>query len=134
MDYQLTLSKFCLQRLLLLVMIKMKSAVFLLLVLFINGVSNIVVKIPSFGLWILFALLLMSMRGFCCVMIIFWIELNWMKTAAAPPMCPADVKSDCANGSGEWEGEFFPGIPKIKYEVFSSNVHISCFSSWFCFL
>lgn len=52
-----------------------------------------------------------------------------MQTAAALPTCPADVESDCDNGSGEWEGEFFPGIPKIKYEVLNSDVHISCFSS-----
>lgn len=38
-----------------------------------------------------------------------------MQTAAAPPTCPADTESSC--GSGEWEGEFFPGISKIKYEV-----------------
>lgn len=35
--------------------------------------------------------------------------------ASAPPTCPADIDSDC--GSGDWDGEFFPGIPKIKYEV-----------------
>jgi len=32
-----------------------------------------------------------------------------------PPTCPADIDSKCSD-SGEWEGEFFPGIPKIKYE------------------
>lgn len=31
--------------------------------------------------------------------------------------CPADLKIECGDPSGEWEGEFFPGIPKIKYEV-----------------
>ncbi|KAL0307520.1 UNVERIFIED_CONTAM: Xylose isomerase [Sesamum angustifolium] len=36
--------------------------------------------------------------------------------AAGPPTCPADIGSDCATSSGEWEGEFFPGIPEIKYE------------------
>ncbi|KAK4415261.1 Xylose isomerase [Sesamum alatum] len=40
---------------------------------------------------------------------------------AAPPTCPAHLGGDCANGSGEWEGEFFPGIPKIKYEGPSSK-------------
>lgn len=40
-----------------------------------------------------------------------------MQTAAGPPTCPADNASGCDSGSGEWEGEFFPGIPKIKYEV-----------------
>lgn len=40
-----------------------------------------------------------------------------MQIAAAPPTCPADIGSDCGGDSGEWDGEFFPGIPKIKYEV-----------------
>ncbi|XP_011079316.1 xylose isomerase [Sesamum indicum] len=61
----------------------MKSSNFVLLVLFLNVVSNIV--------------------------------------AAAPPTCPADIGSDCATSSGEWEGEFFPGIPEIKYEGPSSK-------------
>ncbi|KAL0428275.1 UNVERIFIED_CONTAM: Xylose isomerase [Sesamum latifolium] len=39
-----------------------------------------------------------------------------MQAAAGPPTCPADIGSDCATSSGEWEGEFFPGIPQIKYE------------------
>nr|XP_028947161.1 xylose isomerase-like [Malus domestica] len=35
---------------------------------------------------------------------------------ADSPTCPAsDLGSGCS-GSDEWEGEFFPGIPKIKYE------------------
>lgn len=40
-----------------------------------------------------------------------------MQMAAAPPTCPADTGSGCGSDSGEWDGEFFPGIPKIKYEV-----------------
>lgn len=40
-----------------------------------------------------------------------------MQNAALPPTCPADIGSDCATSTVEWEGEFFPGIPKIKYEV-----------------
>ncbi|KAK6944252.1 hypothetical protein RJ641_025354, partial [Dillenia turbinata] len=36
------------------------------------------------------------------------------------PTCPADLGGDCSD-SGEWEGEFFPGIPKIKYEGPSSK-------------
>ena len=35
---------------------------------------------------------------------------------AAPQTCPADLGGKCAE-DGEWEGEFFPGIPNIKYEV-----------------
>ncbi|XP_052199716.1 xylose isomerase isoform X3 [Diospyros lotus] len=37
--------------------------------------------------------------------------------AGSPPTCPAGLSSGC----GEWEGEFFPGIPKIKYEGPSSK-------------
>ncbi|GAA0156918.1 isomerase [Lithospermum erythrorhizon] len=40
-------------------------------------------------------------------------------SAKGPPTCPADVGSDCS--SGEWEGDFFPNIPKIKYEGPSSK-------------
>nr|CAB3455275.1 unnamed protein product [Digitaria exilis] len=36
---------------------------------------------------------------------------------AAQETCPADFDSKCEGGaSDDWEGEFFPGIPKIKYE------------------
>ncbi|KAB2600195.1 xylose isomerase-like [Pyrus ussuriensis x Pyrus communis] len=36
---------------------------------------------------------------------------------ADSPTCPAsDLGSGCSD-SDEWEGEFFPGIPKIKYEM-----------------
>ncbi|KAJ1699430.1 hypothetical protein LUZ63_007942 [Rhynchospora breviuscula] len=31
--------------------------------------------------------------------------------------CPADLEAKCGDdSSGDWKGEFFPGIPKIKYE------------------
>jgi xylose isomerase len=37
---------------------------------------------------------------------------------ATQQTCPADLDSKCGDAaSGDWEGEFFPGIPKIKYEV-----------------
>ncbi|RCV13603.1 hypothetical protein SETIT_2G358800v2 [Setaria italica] len=36
---------------------------------------------------------------------------------AAQQTCPADLDRKCEGGaSDDWEGEFFPGIPKIKYE------------------
>jgi len=36
---------------------------------------------------------------------------------AAQQTCPADLDSKCEGAaSDDWEGEFFPGIPKIKYE------------------
>lgn len=37
--------------------------------------------------------------------------------AVGPPTCPAEG-SGC--DADEWEGEFFPEIPKIKYEVIIS--------------
>uniref|UniRef100_A0A0E0AP17 Xylose isomerase n=1 Tax=Oryza glumipatula TaxID=40148 RepID=A0A0E0AP17_9ORYZ len=41
---------------------------------------------------------------------------------AAQQTCPADLDSKCGDAaSGDWEGEFFPGIPKIKYEGPSSK-------------
>ncbi|CAH9095049.1 unnamed protein product [Cuscuta epithymum] len=49
----------------------------------------------------------------------------YIGTAAGPPTCPAHLHTDCANASGEWEGEFFPGIPKIKYEGPSSKNPLS---------
>ena len=35
---------------------------------------------------------------------------------AVPETCPADTGAECSISDG-WEGEFFPGISKIKYEV-----------------
>ncbi|WRX11757.1 hypothetical protein QQP08_004244 [Theobroma cacao] len=39
---------------------------------------------------------------------------------AVPQTCPADLGGKCAEDD-DWEGEFFPGIPKIKYEGTSSK-------------
>ncbi|KAH9806044.1 Xylose isomerase [Citrus sinensis] len=44
--------------------------------------------------------------------------------AGAPPTCAANLDSKCAD-SDEWKGEFFPGIPKIKYEGPSSKNHLA---------
>lgn len=44
---------------------------------------------------------------------------------AGPQTCPADLESDC-NDSGEWKGEFFPEIPKIKYEVHMTDFRYDC--------
>lgn len=40
-----------------------------------------------------------------------------MQVVVAPPTYPADFGSDFAVDSSEWKGEFFPGIPIIKYEL-----------------
>jgi xylose isomerase len=34
----------------------------------------------------------------------------------APETCPATNVGKCSGDSDDWEGDFFPGIPKIKYE------------------
>ncbi|KAI9184900.1 hypothetical protein LWI28_002302 [Acer negundo] len=41
---------------------------------------------------------------------------DFSRKIASPQTCPADLSTKCAD-SGEWEGEFFPGIPTIKYEI-----------------
>ncbi|CAN6896101.1 unnamed protein product, partial [Brassica oleracea var. botrytis] len=41
--------------------------------------------------------------------------------SADPQTCPAESGAKCS-GSGEWEGEFFPDIPHIKYEVSSETI------------
>ncbi|XP_051150160.1 xylose isomerase [Andrographis paniculata] len=45
--------------------------------------------------------------------------------SAEPKTCPADFSSGCAADSDEWKGEFFPDIPKIKYEGPSSKNPLS---------
>lgn len=45
-----------------------------------------------------------------------------IQIAASPKTCPADLATECKDGDSDgWEGEFFPGIPKIKYEVRNSR-------------
>ena len=47
---------------------------------------------------------------------------------ANPPTCDANLGEACSDSS-EWQGEFFPGIPKIKYEVgrvMDLMVHLWC--------
>ena len=49
--------------------------------------------------------------------ILVLIGLYFLKIAAQET-CPADLDAKCGDGaSDDWEGEFFPGISKIKYEV-----------------
>ncbi|KAI9117592.1 hypothetical protein K1719_011758 [Acacia pycnantha] len=36
--------------------------------------------------------------------------------SAQPQTCPAENVGECGDSDG-WEGEFFPAIPTIKYEV-----------------
>jgi hypothetical protein len=44
--------------------------------------------------------------------------LGYFFQIAAQETCPADLDAKCGDGAADdWEGEFFPGISKIKYEV-----------------
>ncbi|XP_077215246.1 xylose isomerase-like [Tasmannia lanceolata] len=46
--------------------------------------------------------------------------------AVGPPTCPVDLDEECnVDSSDKWKGEFFPGIPKIKYEGPSSKNPLS---------
>ncbi|KAH0858336.1 hypothetical protein HID58_086597 [Brassica napus] len=47
-----------------------------------------------------------------------------MKKSADPQTCPAESGAKCS-GSGDWEGEFFPEIPHIKYERLKSSNPLS---------
>ncbi|KAM3220694.1 xylose isomerase [Capsicum annuum] len=63
--------------------------------------------------------------GKCLLLLLCLNVASSVAIAAAPPTCPADIGSDCGGDSGEWDGEFFPGIPKIKYEGPSSKNPLS---------
>ncbi|KAF5956629.1 hypothetical protein HYC85_003854 [Camellia sinensis] len=49
---------------------------------------------------------------------ILCLHVSLAVIAASPQTCPADIGKGCGD---DWEGEFFPGIPKIKYEGSSSK-------------
>lgn len=63
--------------------------------------------------------------GKCLLFLLCLNVVSSIAIAAAPPTCPADNGNDCGSDSGEWTGEFFPGIPKIKYEGPSSKNPLS---------
>lgn len=45
------------------------------------------------------------------------LNLIILTVIASSQTCPADISANCGDGSSDgWEGEFFPGISKIKYE------------------
>ncbi|XVF24410.1 hypothetical protein REPUB_Repub13aG0125500 [Reevesia pubescens] len=54
------------------------------------------------------------------LLLLFCMNVVFLIVNAAPQTCPADLGGKCAE-DGDWEGEFFPGIPKIKYEGPSSK-------------
>ncbi|THG12867.1 hypothetical protein TEA_007936 [Camellia sinensis var. sinensis] len=49
---------------------------------------------------------------------ILCLHVSLAVIAASPQTCPANIGKGCGD---DWEGEFFPGIPKIKYEGPSSK-------------
>ncbi|KAH0852609.1 hypothetical protein HID58_090804, partial [Brassica napus] len=50
--------------------------------------------------------------------------LLYFLVSADPQTCPAESGAKCS-GSGDWEGEFFPEIPHIKYERLKSSNPLS---------
>ncbi|PWA76423.1 Xylose isomerase [Artemisia annua] len=60
---------------------------------------------------------MMNMKAEKLLLLIICFNMIFSTVICEPPTCPADLDGDCGvDNSGEWEGEFFPGIPKIKYE------------------
>ncbi|PKU63701.1 xylose isomerase isoform X1 [Dendrobium catenatum] len=57
----------------------------------------------------------MKLRGFLPVLLS--LNLVILTVIALSQTCPADINAKCGDDSSDgWEGEFFPGISKIKYE------------------
>jgi xylose isomerase len=57
------------------------------------------------------------MKGAKLLVLLVASSLCLYAAVAAQETCPADLDAKCGDGaSDDWEGEFFPGISKIKYE------------------
>lgn len=66
----------------------------------------------------------MKFRGF--LPLFFCSNLVILAVIALPQTCPADINVNCGDSSSDgWEGEFFPGISKIKYEGSNSKNPLS---------
>ncbi|XP_020600394.1 xylose isomerase [Phalaenopsis equestris] len=66
----------------------------------------------------------MKLMGFLATLLSF--NLVIFAVIASHQTCPADISVKCGDGSSnEWEGEFFPGISKIKYEGSNSKNPLS---------
>ncbi|KAL5699287.1 xylose isomerase [Ranunculus cassubicifolius] len=65
------------------------------------------------------------MKGGKILLLLFCSNFLLTAFAAPPQTCPADASTGCGDASDEWEGEFFPGIPNIKYEGPSSKNHLA---------
>ncbi|KAK7329832.1 hypothetical protein VNO77_24012 [Canavalia gladiata] len=59
-----------------------------------------------------------TLRHLLCLQVLCYAAIG------APGTCPANDVDKCGDSDG-WEGEFFPGIPKIKYEGPSSKNPLS---------
>ncbi|XP_052884030.1 xylose isomerase isoform X1 [Gossypium arboreum] len=64
-----------------------------------------------------------SMAGRILLLVLFMNAVFFIVNAV-PETCPADLGGKCGE-DGEWEGEFFPEVPKIKYEGPSSKNPLS---------
>ncbi|PPD74082.1 hypothetical protein GOBAR_DD28988 [Gossypium barbadense] len=58
------------------------------------------------------------------LLLVLFMNAAFLIVNAVPETCPADLGGKCGEDS-EWEGEFFPGVTKIKYEGPSSKNPLS---------
>ncbi|KAK4777958.1 hypothetical protein SAY87_018145 [Trapa incisa] len=65
----------------------------------------------------------MRMEAVKILWLLICTHLLLIQVLGVPETCPADIGSKC--GEDNWEGEFFPDIPKIKYEGPSSKKPLS---------
>ncbi|PNX64577.1 xylose isomerase-like protein, partial [Trifolium pratense] len=49
------------------------------------------------------------------LLLLLCFNVFYYAVIGAPQTCPATNDAKCGD-SDDWEGDFFPGIPKIKYE------------------
>ncbi|KAK4587131.1 hypothetical protein RGQ29_024028 [Quercus rubra] len=62
----------------------------------------------------------MKMNAGRIFLLLLCLNVITIGVIANPPTCDANLGEACSDSS-EWQGEFFPGIPKIKYEGPSSK-------------
>nr|XP_023915753.1 xylose isomerase-like [Quercus suber] len=62
----------------------------------------------------------MKMKAGKIFLLLLCLNVITIGVIANPPTCDANLGEACSDSS-EWQGEFFPGIPKIKYEGPSSK-------------
>jgi len=62
----------------------------------------------------------MKMKAGKIFLLLLCLNVITIGVIANPPTCDANLGEACSDSS-EWQGEFFPGIPRIKYEGPSSK-------------